>query len=127
MAQRGDGRGPGRRIEVDDQIPTHQPAPGDRFPSRYGGGSPASGGPKGLTTKEILAVVAALIPGVGQIMVGQTVKGLVILGASLVLGCLGGLMSIASVIDAYLVIQAKKRRDVDEWEFFPDFRDAFDI
>ncbi len=127
MAERGDQRRPGSRIEVDEDIPTHHPPPGAGMPGPYRGGPPSKQRSQKLETREVLAVIAALIPGVGQILLGQTVKGLVLMGAALFLGCLGGLLSVASVIDAFLVAKAKKRRPVDEWEFFPDFRDAFDI
>ena len=103
-------------------LPMHQP-PAGGLPSYEG-----SGGRREkveLETSEWIAVLVALIPGVGQILLGQTVKGLVLLGISLILCFGGGLFSVASMIDAYLVATAKKRREVGDWEFFPDFQSTF--
>lgn len=112
--------------DADWSTPQHQPPQPDQYPGPRRGGPPTGGGGTNLETSEILAIVVTFfIPGVGQMMLGQTVKGLVILGAAIFTGCGLGLVSIASVLDAYLVVMAKKRREVGEWEFFPDFDDAF--
>ena len=109
--------------EHDDwSAPAHQP------PQPYAGGTPATtGAQQDLETSEVIAVVAAVIPGVGQMLLGQTVKGLVLLGIAL-LTCSGfGLFSVASIVDTFLVAKAKHRRVVDEWEFFPDFQETFNL
>lgn len=110
-------------------VPEHEPPieGGELLPQRQSGGYPVTTGQVDLSQEEIIAVIAALIPGLGQLLLGQTVKGLVILGIAL-LSCAGmGLLSVASVLDAYLVARAKHRRAVGEWEFFPDFQEAFDL
>ena len=84
-------------------------------------------GNRDLTTSEVLAVVAAAVPGLGQMILGQTVKGLVLLGIAIVT-CSGfGLFSIASIIDAFLVAKARHRRPVGDWEFFPEFQETFNL
>lgn len=80
-----------------------------------------------LETNEIVSVIAAAIPGLGQMFLGQTVKGLMLLGLSILTACAGGLISVASVVDAFLVAKAKKRRQVGDWEFFPDFKETFNL
>ncbi len=97
-----------------DQLPQHQP-PGQNQPK------------PSLQSDDYLPVALALIPGLGQLMLGQTTKGLVILGLAIFTCAGGGLISIASVIDAYLVAIARQRREVGEWEFFPDFQDTFNV
>ena len=97
-----------------DQLPTHQPP--------QPGGSPAK-----LESGDYLPVILALIPGLGQLMLGQTAKGLVILGIAIFTCAGGGLVSVASVIDAYLVAVAKKRRVVGDWEFFPDYQETLNL
>lgn len=112
--------------EQDWSMPVHQP-PMDQTPQTYQTGSPAVMTNPDLDTSEVLAVIAAAIPGLGQMMLGQTVKGLVLLGVA-IFTCSGfGLFSVASIIDAFMVAKAKKRRTVGEWEFFPDFQDTFNL
>ncbi|RAL20773.1 hypothetical protein DL240_15775 [Lujinxingia litoralis] len=110
--------------------PQHEPPPAQSFkdyrPPEQHLAQRQQGGPGGLSNDQIIALVLSFfIPGVGQIMQGQTAKGLVILAAAIVTGCAGGLISIASVIDAYLLIKAKEKRVVGDWEFFPDFNETF--
>lgn len=72
----------------------------------------------------IMALLSFLIAGLGQIVLGQTAKGITILIVSFVfaiftLGFSSLLTVPVSVIDAYLI--AKKKREgkvVGEWEFF---------
>ena len=112
---------------VDDVTPDHRPPdPGQLQP--YGGGPPANiSSSTGLASEDLIAVIAAIIPGLGQLLLGQTVKGLVLLGIALIT-CSGmGLFSVASIVDAYLVAKAKQNREVGEWEFFPDYREAFNL
>lgn len=98
-----------------DQLPQHQPP------------NQSPGTPVKLESGDYLPVILALIPGLGQLMLGQTAKGLVILGIALFTCAGGGLISVASVIDAYLVAVAKKRRVVGEWEFFPDYQETLNL
>ncbi|WP_017381803.1 zinc ribbon domain-containing protein [Paenisporosarcina sp. TG-14] len=72
----------------------------------------------------LMAVLSFLILGLGQIIMGQTAKGLTILAVGFFIGFITvGISSFIivpiSVIDAYLI--AKKKKDgkvVGEWEFF---------
>lgn len=79
-----------------------------------------------LEQNDIIAIALAwFFPGVGQIMLGQKTKGIVILVVSLLTCYLGGILGFASVLDAFCLAKARKKRPVDEWEFFPDLNDAF--
>lgn len=85
------------------------------------GSSGVGGSGTVLTTDDIVAIVlSAIFPGAGQIMLGQTTKGIVILAVSFVSFCICGIFNVAAAIDAYAVAMAKKKRAVGEWEFFPD-------
>ena len=102
--------------------PSHQP------PVPYKGDRPATRpSSEPLETDELVAVIAALIPGLGQLIMGQTAKGVMLMIIALFTACVGGLVSVASVVDAYLVAKAKQRRPVGDWEFFPDWRDTLNV
>lgn len=93
----------------DHRPPVHQPAPKSK-----------------LESHDIISMILAfLFPGIGQLMLGQTAKGLVLFALAVVTCSGGGLISIASALDTYCVLMAKKRRPVGDWEFFPDFSEAF--
>ncbi|MGM0554781.1 MAG: hypothetical protein ACQEVA_00195 [Myxococcota bacterium] len=79
-----------------------------------------------LNNNDIIAIILAFfLPGVGQMMLGQKTKGIVLLGVYIVT-CFGlGLLPWASVIDAYLAAKTAKYRALDEWEFFPDMNQHF--
>jgi len=72
----------------------------------------------------LAALVTAFITGLGQIIIGQVKKGVVILSVSLILGIITFGMSAfvtvpLAVVDAYLVAKRKKNGiEVGEWEFF---------
>lgn len=125
----GQGERPTQQEEPFDEQhrPLPQPPPAGGLPSYEGGtGSmQRQGASQELETSDWIAVIASLIPGVGQLILGQTVKGLVILGISIVLCAGGGIFSVASMIDTYLVARARKNRAVGDWEFFPDFQQTF--
>ena len=74
-----------------------------------------------LDNDDIIAmVVSVFLPGVGHMMLGQAVKGIVILGVSM-FTCGGfGLLWFAVILDAYLVAMTRKYRDVGDWEILPD-------
>jgi len=92
-----------------DQPPVHQPKTGEPMDSN-----------------DIIAIILAwFLPGVGQIMLGQKTKGIVVLAVSIFTCYGGGLLAIASVIDAICLAKARKYRPIDEWEFFPDIKSAF--
>lgn len=69
-----------------------------------------------------LAWINLIIPGLSQMLMGQTVKGIVLLLSSYVLAAvgIGVLIWIASVIDGFMVGQVlQSGRPVKEWQFFP--------
>ncbi len=107
--------------------PIHEPPVQDEMPAKYEGDVPAKTDSDKLESEDYIPIVLSIIPGVGQMMMGQTVKGLVMLGLAIFTCGFGGLLAVASVLDAFLVASAQKRREVDEWEFFPDFKETFDL
>lgn len=112
----------------DWETPQHAPPRQDQVPGRYEGGPPATTGGSDLETNDILAIVLAFfLPGIGQLLLGQQVKGLVILALAIFTCSMGGLISVASLLDAFLVAKATKRRQVGEWEFFPDFSETLNL
>ena len=72
----------------------------------------------------LMAVLSFLILGLGQIILGQTAKGLTILIVGIILGVItfgfSSLIAVPiSVIDAYLIAKKKKEgKVVGDWEFF---------
>jgi TM2 domain-containing membrane protein YozV len=71
----------------------------------------------------IIALVLSLLllGGAGQIYLGQTTKGIVILVATLLLSCIGigFIVWIVGVIDAYqIATMLKNGQAVGEWQFF---------
>ncbi len=117
-----------------DQLPS---PPDDRAPNPFGREVPGDGPmtmqpgqdlpaqQRSLDSKEKKALIASfLLPGVGHLLIGQTVKGI---GALLLLLLTVGigwvLLAPCALIDAFLVIRARKRRSVDDLEFFPDIGD----
>ena len=103
----------------------HPGAPQQQFqqggPVQGPTGGPLQPSKPKLENDDLIAIVVNLFfPGVGQMMLGQTVKGIVILVVS-VFTCGGaGLLYIAVIIDAYLVAMTRKYRQLGDWEFFPD-------
>lgn len=106
-----------------ERNPLREPPPSGSLKSYESSGAMRKWGNQEMETSDWVAVVASLIPGVGQLLLGQTVKGLVILGVSIFLCAGGGLLSVASMVDTYLVARARKNRPVGDWEFFPDFQE----
>lgn len=74
-----------------------------------------------LETNDIVAIVLSVIfPGVGHIVLGQTMKGIAII-AAVVLSCgVGYLVSLVIAADALCIARVKKERPVGDWEIFPD-------
>ena len=76
------------------------------------------------TSPVLAAVLSAVVVGLGQIVLGQTLKGLVLLVGSIALGIASaGLLApvvwILAIVDAYLIGQKLKAgQPVAEWEFF---------
>lgn len=76
--------------------------------------------PRGSELVPVL--VSLLLPGVGQMMLGQKAKGLVVLLIGLLLLFGFGLYNIVAAVDAYCVAAAKKQRPVGDWELLPDIK-----
>lgn len=75
-----------------------------------------------LENEDIIAMVASFFfPGLGQILLGQTKKGALILAAMILTCGTGYIITLLVVADAYFVAQCKKDRPVDDWEIFPDY------
>lgn len=75
-----------------------------------------------LENEDIIAMVASFfLPGLGQILLGQTKKGATILAAMILTCGAGYIVTLLVVADAYFVAQCKKDRPVDDWEIFPDY------
>jgi TM2 domain-containing membrane protein YozV len=67
----------------------------------------------------VALLVTWFVPGAGHMMLGQTTKGLAILAANF-LTCGGlGLLWVFTVVDAYFLAMARKKRPVGDWEFLP--------
>ena len=71
----------------------------------------------------VMAILSAVVPGLGQMILGQTVKGIVLCVLAVGLGattCIGGLVvSIVAIIDAYQVgVKLRNGQPVKQWDFF---------
>jgi TM2 domain-containing membrane protein YozV len=105
---------PPRRAPGQANAPRAQGSPGQGQMQRSGGGS-------GLAIGAALA--SLVLPGVGQLMVGQTAKGIVVLFSAIALmffTCgLSILFQPVFAVDAYMLAnkQAEGQR-IGEWEFF---------
>jgi TM2 domain-containing membrane protein YozV len=76
-----------------------------------------------LDGKDIAAIVLSfVIPGAGQMMLGQVKKGLAILAGTICTCGVGYLATIVIAIDVYLLAMCNKERQVGEWEIFPEHK-----
>lgn len=102
--------------------------PGAYGPGPYGPGYPPHQVPMAQPPRYITptnqnptvaAIVSFFLPGVGQMMLGQTGKGAIILGVALFTAGFCGLINVLAVVDA-LAIGGKLKRGqpVKEFEFF---------
>jgi len=72
----------------------------------------------------VIALILSLLlaGGAGQIYLGQTTKGIVIIVVTVLLYCafgLGAILNIVGAIDAYqLATKLKNGQSVGEWQFF---------
>jgi hypothetical protein len=79
---------------------------------------PASSPDEGLRSI-LYAVASFFVPGLGQMLNGQVVKGFVVLGAAVLTCCGLGLVSVAAAVDAFMIAERRRRGEpVDEWQFF---------
>ena len=70
-----------------------------------------------------MAILSAVVPGLGQMILGQTVKGIVLCVLGVGLGattCIGGLaVSVVAIIDAYQIgVKLQNGQPVRQWDFF---------
>jgi len=85
---------------------------------------PVAPAPKpALEGKDIAAIIMSfIVPGVGQMMLGQVKKGVAILVGTILTCGVGYVVSILIAVDAYLLAMAVKEREVGEWEILPDHK-----
>lgn len=79
--------------------------------------------PRNPPLSPYLALISLLLPGVSQIVFGQTLKGIVIL-VVFIFGVPTGIIAIgvliAALIDSYMVgVALQKGNPVGQWQFFP--------
>lgn len=71
----------------------------------------------------VMAILSAIVPGLGQLILGQTVKGIVLcvlaIGLLKVI-CIGSLaVSVVAIVDAYqIAVKLRSGQPVKQWEFF---------
>lgn len=74
-----------------------------------------------LDSSDVAAVFLSIFaPGLGHVLLGQTTKGLTILGLVIVSCGVGYLVAALIALDAWLVARTQKERPVGPWEVFPD-------
>lgn len=86
--------------------------------------NPMAPAPKpALDGKDIAAIIVSfIIPGVGQMMLGQVKKGIAILAGTILSCGVGYVVCILVAVDAYLLALSIKERQVGEWEILPDHK-----
>lgn len=68
----------------------------------------------------VAILLSVFAPGIVHVILGQKLKGIVIL-ALVVASCgVGYLISAIIALDAYCVARARKVRQVGDWELFPE-------
>ncbi|GEM_PF-682310 len=107
-------------------MPTHadpnqaaqNPAMPQQNPNLLPANSLSSGG---LDNNDIIAMLLSffILPGIGHIIAGQTMKGFAIIATTVLTCGLLGLMWPIALVDLYMVLMAKKQRTLGDWEFFP--------
>lgn len=76
------------------------------------------------TNDIVILILSFLLPGVGHLMLGQTMKGLVILAAIIFTCGAGYIASILVVADAFFCLAKKKEYgQLEDWEVFPNYQD----
>jgi TM2 domain-containing membrane protein YozV len=75
----------------------------------------------------VAIVLSVLAPGLGHILLGQVMKGIVIM--ALVIGScgVGYIVSAIVALDAFMVARARHVRSVGDWETFPEYRTALSL
>jgi len=103
-----------------------QPSSSGNWPQPNQSTNLATSGPLVLTgPQKAILIVSFFVPGVAHLAFGQTKKGILLLviffltlGAAIV-------VSLAFVFDAFLVLRAKRTREVGDFEFFPGYKEFF--
>ena len=73
----------------------------------------------GTVPPGLAAVASLVLPGVGQMLAGQFLKGILILALAVLLGFLLGLANIFAAMDAYAIAEKRRRGQVvGRWEMF---------
>src|SRR5262245_18961568 len=76
-----------------------------------------------LDAVDVLAVIlSVLAPGIGHIVLGQVMKGIVILALVIATCGVGYIISAIIALDAFMVARVRRVRQVGDWEFFPEHR-----
>ncbi len=78
-----------------------------------------------LETNDIIVLVLSfLLPGVGHMILGQTMKGGLILAAVIFTCGAGYIMNILIVADAFFCLAKKKEYgQLEDWDVFPNYQD----
>ncbi len=71
----------------------------------------------------LMAILSAIVPGLGQLILGQTVKGIVLFVLTIgawTITCFGPFaVSVVAIIDAYQIgVKLRNGQPVKQWEFF---------
>ncbi len=75
----------------------------------------------GLDGTDLVAIILSVFaPGIGHVILGQKLKGLVILGLVIASCGVGYIVSALVALDAYCVARTRKSREVGDWEIFPE-------
>lgn len=92
------------------------PTPGTAVSTRPAGGST----PSAAAPNEVMVAIASLIiPGLGQLLVGQALKGILLFVVCMATAGLCGIVNIFAAIDAYFIAQRLARGEtVSDFQVF---------
>ncbi|MCB9764273.1 MAG: PQQ-binding-like beta-propeller repeat protein [Alphaproteobacteria bacterium] len=77
------------------------------------------GGDSGGPSPVLAGVLSFFFPGLGQLMCGQTLKGVVLFALTLITCGLGGLLNLVAAIDAWRIAsRLDNDEEVGDWQFF---------
>lgn len=95
--------------------PQRQAAPAPSLPAPAPVATPTTSG----TDPVLAAILSLLLPGVGQLIIGQTAKGALLLAIGLLSCGMGGVLNVVAAIDAYLIAGRLRRGEtIQDWQFF---------
>jgi hypothetical protein len=82
--------------------------------------------PPELEFTDFVAVVLSIFaPGLGHVILGQVMKGVVIMVLTILSCGVGYIVSALIALDAFMVARARHTRPVGDWEIFPEYRAVF--